>query len=207
MKLTIEYLINLMHVLGYKPAKNSRNIDFLVLAEAIINKANVNEYIRTQCNCSKQTVTTFLAKSFPDRIPTKNSKILIFLLDKTEYKFCPNCDNILLKKDFNKNAHNPDGLGNQCRICAGISRVESYINNPGPEKARNKLREEIVNIRTPSWACLESIEQIYINCPEGYHVDHEIPLQGKLVSGLHVEGNLQYLTAKDNLAKGNKFLV
>jgi hypothetical protein len=71
--------------------------------------------------------------------------------------------------------------------------------------------------RTPKWTTekdLKAIQHIYILANDfskafnvKYHVDHIIPLQGKLVSGLHVPGNLQIIPATDNLKKNNKFEV
>lgn len=64
----------------------------------------------------------------------------------------------------------------------------------------------------PKWADLEAIETLYTEAHRRtketgieYHVDHIVPLQGKLVSGLHVEYNLQVIPAVENCRKGNKF--
>lgn len=53
----------------------------------------------------------------------------------------------------------------------------------------------------------DGILDFYNNCPVGYEVDHIIPLNGKLVSGLHVIWNLQYLKKIDNQKKSNKFVL
>lgn len=79
-----------------------------------------------------------------------------------------------------------------------------YRNNPGPYKANAARRKAALLKRTPNWAKLEAIKEFYSNCPEGFHVDHVIPLQGKDISGLHILSNLQYLPAEDNLKKGNR---
>jgi hypothetical protein len=80
-----------------------------------------------------------------------------------------------------------------------------WINeNRDSYNAYQATRKKRVKLATPAWADLDVIRSFYFNCPKGYHVDHIIPLSGKDVCGLHVENNLQYLPALENLKKSNK---
>jgi hypothetical protein len=38
-----------------------------------------------------------------------------------------------------------------------------------------------------------------------HHVDHIVPLRSAIVSGLHCEANLQVITWRDNVVKGNRY--
>lgn len=71
--------------------------------------------------------------------------------------------------------------------------------------------------RTPKWLTeqdLKVIKGFYsiaqmlskVNNEE-WHVDHKIPLQGKMVSGLHVPSNLQLMRGIDNETKRNEYCV
>jgi len=68
--------------------------------------------------------------------------------------------------------------------------------------------------RTPPWADQALILAVYreakaISEATGvqHHVDHVYPLQGELVSGLHVHNNLQVLPWRENLVKRNRFEI
>jgi hypothetical protein len=103
-----------------------------------------------------------------------------------------------------------------------------YVKNPDyykqfrqkyPEKvnAKEVKRKTAKMNRTPPWLTEDDfwlIEQAYDLAAKrtqmfgfSWHVDHIIPLQGKIVSGLHVPLNLQVIPASINTSKQNKFEV
>ena len=101
---------------------------------------------------------------------------------------------------------------NKDKCAANNARWESK--NKGVANARFSRRRAAKLQRTPPWADHEAISNHYLwaTCMKevmgvDVHIDHIIPLQGKLVSGLHTHENLQLLSAEANLSKSNKFEV
>lgn len=80
--------------------------------------------------------------------------------------------------------------------------------NPGKELAKSRRCQLAKKNSVPLWitkAQVDEMTRIYENCPEGYEVDHIVPIQGRNVKGLHVSWNLQYLTIAENRSKSNKY--
>lgn len=91
-------------------------------------------------------------------------------------------------------------------IEANRKRARDYY-RAYPDKYKSAAKSRIGNLRraTPKWADKKAVQQFYENRPNGFHVDHVVPLNGDNVCGLHVIENLQYLSATDNVRKSNKF--
>lgn len=86
--------------------------------------------------------------------------------------------------------------------------------NPSRVAYHASTRRSALARRTPPWLTHEHFEQMRsmfwaaslmeMATGEAHHVDHIVPLRGKLVSGLNVPWNLQVLSAIENLKKSNR---
>lgn len=82
---------------------------------------------------------------------------------------------------------------------------------PGKIAAKTRRRQAMKMNATPAWANKEEIEKIYEEAArlrglgQDVEVDHIIPLNGKNICGLHIETNLQIITAAENRLKGARY--
>lgn len=84
---------------------------------------------------------------------------------------------------------------------------KAYWRANSQKRAEYSMKRHAAQLkRVPSWANLEDIAFFYDYRPAGCVVDHILPLQGKLISGLHVAGNLQWLSREENSRKFNHFV-
>ena len=101
------------------------------------------------------------------------------------------------------------------------NRPDYYKNlrkmNPEKVRAKESKRRCAKLQRTPKWVTPDDywmIQQAYDLAAIrtkvfgfAWHVDHIVPLQAKIASGLHVPENLQVIPASINMSKQNRFEV
>lgn len=71
--------------------------------------------------------------------------------------------------------------------------------------AHNIARRKRTRQATPPWVRKFDLAAVIELCPEGMHVDHEIPLKNRAVCGLHVPWNLVFTDPQINRIKHNYF--
>ncbi len=114
------------------------------------------------------------------------------LANRVEYQNVHKTRLAVYRKEYNKNNRDKKNTYEAKRRAAKINRTPLWLTEEDRWMFKevyslSKLREELTGIK--------------------YNVDHIIPLQGKLVSGLHVPSNLQVIPAKDNFEKSNKYTI
>lgn len=105
---------------------------------------------------------------------------------------------------------NPRWTG-ACIDSVSVTGKKYKRQKPELEAAKVAKRRSTLLQAIPKWANLEAIEAIYREAKRiekltgtEYHVDHIVPLQSKIVSGLHCESNLRVLPATKNISKSNR---
>jgi 5-methylcytosine-specific restriction endonuclease McrA len=132
--------------------------------------------------CSRSCSATFNNTAAPKRIAKLYKCVVCETEFKNKSKYCSN-------------------------KCFDFGRRKYKTKEEQAEAIRKKVREVSAHYRasvrnqTPPDADRKAIKEFYDNCPEGYEVDHIIPISK---NGMHTLSNLQYLTIRENRQKSNK---
>ena len=165
--------------------------------------------------CSKEHLRSSRASN-PERTKSQKRKDHLKMMAK------PEMVQKKRKRDFQYRKENRDS----CRAAIvawsvkNPEKVKLYAKktkslNSGRTLAHTVKRRLAKINRTPKWLTTDDhwmIEQAYELAAQrtkmfgfAWHVDHILPLQGRLVSGFHTPYNLQVIPGVDNLRKSNKF--
>lgn len=148
-----------------------------------------------------------------DRLTSNGSCVLCQAKSRIKY----HADNRKSENEKRMNRYTKNKLveNNYCKAKywdnpdVGRDRIRRWrLANPEKVAENTLIRLRHCGDRVPAWADVDKIKEIYKEAKlrrrlgEDVHVDHEIPLRGKRVSGLHVHTNLRVIPAHENLAKG-----
>lgn len=155
---------------------------------------------------SKPTSRELLKKVFNKTTLHGGHSWYAYALSLISKRKCTACNEVKNIGSFYKDARSYDGCRSICISCDSKYKDTHRRANLAQYAAiSSKYRSKKLQALVP-WANLDKIKDIYANCPEGFEVDHIVPLQGVDVCGLHCENNLQYLPMSVNRSKSNKFI-
>jgi DNA-directed RNA polymerase subunit M/transcription elongation factor TFIIS len=197
-------------------------LDFILL----IVEYKTQKALASYLGCSVSTIKSNLTKYLPELSDSTKKPLEYKVYSLLNLGFCSGCSSLHLKEAFHSNSfyckechksyyiknrkQRLDYSNSYNKRSEVIERKKHYnreyaVSNKEKFREKSAKRRAALLQRTPAWADVKKIKEIYYNCPEGYEVDHIIPLQGVYVCGLHIETNLQYLTPLENRQKSNKY--
>ena len=131
---------------------------------------------------------------------------------------CKICHNFAMQEYRKSNRDKVNDLS-RIRYASNAESQKAHVKKWESEnlekvRAKSARRRAAKLHRTPPWLTELHHQQIQIFYDAAadltkefgipVEVDHVVPLQGKNVSGLHVPWNLQVITKRENLIKGNR---
>ena len=130
-------------------------------------------------------------------------------------KLCPDCLSIYKRSTDGKKARKLNaswGRGNWPSFIYHTQNTRKCLKHHAQALADGAIRRSSLVNATPIWADKKEIKKIYEDCIRisqstgiKYEVDHVIPLNGSIVTGLHIASNLQIIQATKNRSKSNKY--
>jgi hypothetical protein len=187
-----------------------------------ISKPLTDFYANKRMKDGRNTFCIFCHKADNIARKAKNRANPEFKFEELSYKKEYRAKTVEQRKDYMKQWHSEN------KQQQSAYREQYYNNNPEYFKkyriinkhkinAKTRKRQAAKIQRTPKWLTqndLWMIEEAYelaalrtklFGFP--WEVDHVLPLQGKVVSGLHTPYNLQVIPAKQNRSKANRMEV
>lgn len=176
-------------------------------------KSCVSAYNKAYRQRNKERLQEYHAKYYEDHSDIMKERSKQWMEDNREYKLQYYKDQYQEKKEEQRAYYQERYEANPELRKLNAERSKQWRqDNPDVVAAQTALRRARKLDATPAWANLEAIAEIYKRCSEineqteiAHQVDHIIPLNGDLVCGLHVESNLQIITAEENNKKNNSF--
>lgn len=134
-----------------------------------------------------------------------------------QHPWCKTCRNEVRKARYARNPNKELKQNAQWRKANHERQLylqrRHYQDNKHVYTEKSIARSARLKDATPPWFSLQDrgkVKELYRIAAllsgatgESWHVDHIIPLNGKMVSGLHIPDNLRVIRGKENLSKGN----